>query len=462
MYAFSENFRAADLARRGGAHEGVASRGRCPGDDWQPAGGGCGAFYGVSAGPPGEEAARSWGRSWASGTSGTPPGSWTGTCWTDPENQQTPRSSSGRSTRFYLSQTAALWEVDFSTGRALSGWSPDDNHNNVVVFVRRDRKGRELIAAVNFSPVGRTDYRFGVPPKKTYREVFTTDTSRIRRHGRLAQRRRAFDRVHPLARQALLAVRDHPAARRGVLRGRGRMAGRGENQRAARGVTGRQRNKEERTSVKKECIAMLLAGGQGSRLYVLTGDYGEARRAVRREVPHHRLSAVQLRQFAGIDTVGVLTQYRPAGAEPLHRLAACRGTWTGSDRRRAHPAAVSWAARAVRRGTRARPTPSIQNIGFVDLYDPEYVVILSGDHIYKMDYAKMVARHKAAGAACTISVMEVPWAEASALRHHERGRERHASRSSQEKPKRSPRATWRRWASTSSRGRRCVRYLMED
>ena len=54
-----------------------------------------------------------------------------------------------------------------------------------------------------------------------------------------------------------------------------------------------------------------------------------------------------------------------------------------------------------------------QNIGFVDLYDPEYVAVLSGDHIYKMDYSRMLQHHKDAGAACTISVMEVPWAEAS-------------------------------------------------
>ena len=54
-----------------------------------------------------------------------------------------------------------------------------------------------------------------------------------------------------------------------------------------------------------------------------------------------------------------------------------------------------------------------QNMGFVDLYDPEYVLVLSGDHIYKMDYSDMLRRHKAANAACTISVMEVPWSEAS-------------------------------------------------
>ena len=75
--------------------------------------------------------------------------------------------------RFYK-KSRPLWEND----RDWNGFQwlvADDNHNNVVVFVRRDRKGRELIAAVNFSPVGRADYRFGVPPKKTYREVFTTD-----------------------------------------------------------------------------------------------------------------------------------------------------------------------------------------------------------------------------------------------------------------------------------------------
>ena len=74
---------------------------------------------------------------------------------------------------FYLSQSP-LWDIDFSW-EGFEGLVPDDNHNNVVVFLRRDRKGRELIAAVNFSPVAQGEYRFGVPPKKRYREVFTTD-----------------------------------------------------------------------------------------------------------------------------------------------------------------------------------------------------------------------------------------------------------------------------------------------
>ena len=88
------------------------------------------------------------------------------------ENQQTQRFFKDIN-RFYLSQSP-LWDIDFSW-EGFEWLVADDNHNNVVVFVRRDRKGRELIAAVNFSPVGRADYRFGVPPKKIYREVFTTD-----------------------------------------------------------------------------------------------------------------------------------------------------------------------------------------------------------------------------------------------------------------------------------------------
>ena len=207
--------------------------------------------------------------------------------------------------------------------------------------------------------------------------------------------------------------------------------------------------------MKKECIAMLLAGGQGSRLYVLTGEHGQARRALRREVPHHRLSPVQLHQL----------RHRHRGrADPVPArwsstatsAAACPGTWTA-------PPAASTSCRPTmgsKGGTWYKGTANAiyQNIGFIDLYDPDYVVILSGDHIYKMDYSDMVARHKVVRAACTISVMEVPWDGGVPLRHHERRRATTSSRSLRKSP-RSPRATWPPWASTSSPGRPCARYL---
>ena len=161
--------------------------------------------------------------------------------------------------------------------------------------------------------------------------------------------------------------------------------------------------------MKKECIAMLLAGGQGSRLYVLTGNMAKP------AVPFggkYRIIDFPLSNCtnSGIDTVGVLTQYRPL---ELNSYIGSGQPWdldcsTGG----VHilPPYMGSSGGTWYKGT---ANAIYQNIGFIDLYEPEYVVILSGDHIYKMDYSGMLARHKEAQAACTISVMEVPWSEAS-------------------------------------------------
>lgn len=161
--------------------------------------------------------------------------------------------------------------------------------------------------------------------------------------------------------------------------------------------------------MKKECIAMLLAGGQGSRLYVLTSTMAKP------AVPFggkFRIIDFPLSNCtnSGIDTVGVLTQYRPL---ELSRHIGSGQTWDlDSSTGGVHilPPYQSVEGGGWYKGT---ANAIYQNIGFVDRYDPDYVVILSGDHIYKMDYAKMLAQHKKRHAACTISVMEVPWHEAS-------------------------------------------------
>ena len=160
--------------------------------------------------------------------------------------------------------------------------------------------------------------------------------------------------------------------------------------------------------MKKECIAMLLAGGQGSRLYVLTGEMAKP------AVPFggkYRIIDFPLSNCAnsGIDTVGVLTQYRPL---ELNAYVGSGQTWDlDSSTGGVHilPPYQSAAGGTWYKGT---ANAIYQNIAFVDRYDPEYVAVLSGDHIYKMDYSKMLKRHKESGAACTISVMEVPWSEA--------------------------------------------------
>ena len=160
--------------------------------------------------------------------------------------------------------------------------------------------------------------------------------------------------------------------------------------------------------IKKECVAMLLAGGQGSRLYALTQDMAKP------AVPYggkYRIIDFPLSNCvnSGIDTVGVLTQYQPL---VLNEYIGNGQPW-GLDR--AHggvhvlPPYETAAGKAWYSGT---ANAIYQNIGFVDRYNPEYVVILSGDHIYKMDYSKMVDFHKQHQADATIAVLEVPWEEA--------------------------------------------------
>ena len=164
--------------------------------------------------------------------------------------------------------------------------------------------------------------------------------------------------------------------------------------------------------MKKSCIAMLLAGGQGSRLYALTQDVAKP------SVPFggkYRIIDFPLSNCAnsGIDTVGVLTQYRPLQLNsyigtgqpwdldvsdggvfilPPYLGAGEKGSWfTGT-------------ANAI-----------YQNMAFIENYSPENVLILSGDHIYKMDYAKMLKEHLEKDAALTIAVQQVSMEEATRL-----------------------------------------------
>ena len=161
--------------------------------------------------------------------------------------------------------------------------------------------------------------------------------------------------------------------------------------------------------MKKECVAMLLAGGQGSRLYVLTGDMAKP------AVPFggkFRIIDFPLSNCtnSGIDTVGVLTQYRPL---ELNSYIGSGQPWE-LDRLNGGvhilPPYQSASGASWYKGT---ANAIYQNIGFVDLYDPEYVAVLSGDHIYKMDYAAMLRFHEQHDSDCTIAVREVPLKEAS-------------------------------------------------
>lgn len=160
---------------------------------------------------------------------------------------------------------------------------------------------------------------------------------------------------------------------------------------------------------KKECVAMLLAGGQGSRLYVLTQHMAKP------AVPFggkYRIIDFPLSNCvnSGIDTLGVLTQYQPL---VLNEYLGNGQPW---DLDRIHgglhvlPPYQSALGAQWYKGT---ANAIYQNMSFIDRYDPEYVLILSGDHIYKMDYNQMLSFHKEKNADCTIAVLQVPKEEAS-------------------------------------------------
>ena len=160
---------------------------------------------------------------------------------------------------------------------------------------------------------------------------------------------------------------------------------------------------------KNECIAMLLAGGQGSRLGILT------KKIAKPAVPFggkYRIIDFPLSNCvnSGIHTVGVLTQYQPlelndyiGNGEPWDLDRTDGGVHILSPYQQIE--GTEWY-----KGT---ANAIYQNINFIDKYDPEYVAILSGDHIYKMDYGEMLAFHKEKEAACTIAMLEVDWEEAS-------------------------------------------------
>ena len=162
-------------------------------------------------------------------------------------------------------------------------------------------------------------------------------------------------------------------------------------------------------SNKKECVAMLLAGGQGTRLYSLTRDVAKPAVSFGGK---YRIIDFPLSNCinSNIDTIGVLTQYKPFD---LNQYIGNGQPWD-LDRLNGGvfvlPPYVTGESGDWYKGT---ANAIYQNIAFVDKFSPEYVLILSGDHIYKMDYDKMLDYHKEKGSDCTIAVINVPIEEAS-------------------------------------------------
>ena len=160
---------------------------------------------------------------------------------------------------------------------------------------------------------------------------------------------------------------------------------------------------------KKECVAMLLAGGQGSRLYALTSKIAKPAVAFGAK---YRIIDFPLSNCinSGIDTVGVLTQYEPL---ELNEYIGNGQPWD-LDRAFGGVHILSpYQAKKKSSWFEGTANAIYQNLNFMQKYNPDYVLMLSGDHIYKMDYSKMLRAHKATGADCTIAAIEVPLKEAS-------------------------------------------------
>jgi glucose-1-phosphate adenylyltransferase len=160
---------------------------------------------------------------------------------------------------------------------------------------------------------------------------------------------------------------------------------------------------------KKKCVAMLLAGGQGSRLSALTRykakpavSFGGKYRII--DFPLSNCTN------SGIDTVGVLTQYLPL---VLHSYIGIGSAWDLDRINGGVTVLPPYSETTGVKWYKGTANAIYQNINYLKQYNPEYVLILSGDHIYKMDYAEMLEYHIEKDADVSISVIEVPWEEAS-------------------------------------------------
>ena len=160
---------------------------------------------------------------------------------------------------------------------------------------------------------------------------------------------------------------------------------------------------------KKQCVAMLLAGGQGSRLGILT------KKVAKPAVPFggkYRIIDFPLSNCtnSGIDVVGVLTQYRPL---ELNAYIGSGSPWDLDLSNGGVYVLPPYQTGKTGEWYKGTANAIYQNIPFIEQWDPEYVLVLSGDHIYKMDYNAMLRAHIEKGADLTIAVREVPWEDAS-------------------------------------------------
>ena len=291
----------------------------------------------------------------------------------------------------------ALWERD--TGWDGFRWLvPDDDRQSVVAFVRYGGDD-SLVFVCNFGLRSIPVYRLGVPEPGTYTLVLSSvDKAFGGQGGLLTSVRSESVPMHGCEHSVELALPSLCAA---------------FYQRKTDSL------RRYRMAAKKQCVAMLLAGGQGSRLQALT------RATAKPALPFggkYRIIDFPLSNCvnSGVDTVGVLTQYQPL---ELHAYLANGQSWDLNRSFGGVQILPPYTACGRAEWYLGTADAIYQNLAFLERYDPEFVLILSADHVYSMDYGRMLRFHRQVSADCTIAVREVSLQEASRMGVVELGQE---------------------------------------
>ncbi len=260
----------------------------------------------------------------------------------------------------------------------------------IFSFIRHGiEKGDHLVIICNFSPDCYHHYKVGVILVTSYEEIWNSDEER-------------FGGSHQ--------VNPHPlTVHEGAYHGREGYVEMTIPPYAAVYLKPIEMKGEKLAMAKGRCVAMLLAGGKGSRLSSLTKSLAKP------AVPFggkYRIIDFTLSNCtnSGIDTVGVLTQYQPL---VLNSYIGIGSAWDLDRKNGGVTVLPPYAESSEMRWYTGTASAIFQNMNYLEQYDPEYVLILSGDHIYKMDYSKMLDYHIEKKADVTISVIEVGWDEAS-------------------------------------------------
>ncbi len=290
-----------------------------------------------------------------------------------------------------------LWEIDTSYD-GIEIIDADNRDQSVLSFIRKGKKGEMLVCIFNMVPVERKDFTIGLPVAGIYEEVWNTELEEWggvwKEHNQTVQTQEGLWKDYEQTLTFTL-----PAMGASVWKIKRRL-------KSTKTVTNKNQKGVENEN---EMLALILAGGQGTRLGKLTQSI--AKPAVQFG-GRYRIIDFALSNCAnsGIHNVGVVTQYQPLA---LNNHIGNGSSWGLDGINSGVSILQPYSASEGNRWFEGTSHAIYQNIDYIDSVNPEYVLILSGDHIYKMDYDDMLQSHKDNNASLTVAVLDVPLKEAS-------------------------------------------------